>query len=349
MAMGPSAGFADGDPGPINLQELNRDVRPRILAMAEAVFAEQKARDEIKAREIGPKVDTGRAEAEHAWARLVLEVADLALKEYNESTAKQERSRIEAEIRIAEAAVRGAEEDLGEAEEIARTSRATNPASVLEVTKAFDAEGLLEISRLELKKRKLELEVARNSLIVFDGYDKIKQVAELRSAIESARYVEKASNQVLEMQRSEAERRKRAVNRLSEARESRWTEAVKAMGDVVKLEAELRPRLEQQPADETSKRAIAELSSRLRGAMEFVERVHDEVALNTLREAVASAAPRARSASPLLQRLRSLSPEDRKNLLTGTPEQRDAIYKKAGFTEPEIKELKAMMDSFQKR
>jgi len=289
--------------GPMSLDELNRDVRPRIRALAEAVLAEQKTRDETEAREVGPRVEIGGSQAERASAGLLREIADLALKEYKESTAKLERVRLEAEIRIAEAAVRGAEVDLDEVGEIVLKSREMKPASIPVAANDFDVDALLQMTKLSLDKEKLNLEQAKGLLVVFDEYHKVKRVNELQAEVAKARFIEAARVQSLELKQSDAARREPAVRRFKERVEPKWTPVVKALDDVVGLEAELRSRFSGKPTGESKEvespeKGITELSNRLRAALERVEQRCDDIIIEALGRSLRGEARPARDSSP---------------------------------------------------
>ncbi|APW60801.1 hypothetical protein [Paludisphaera borealis] len=350
MLAPPSLAAPDDKPpkpssGLMSLEELHRDIRLRIRKLAEAVLADEKRWQESVEIRIGPRIKGGGEEAVYRQAKLAREIAELASREYKEVAAPLEHAKLEAEIRLAEAAIRSAEENLRGIEAIALKAKQIEPTSILEFMRADGVEAMVESAQLSLEKEKFGLEQAQGKLIVLDQFTKAKTIKELRSDVERAYSDELAKEQTLKLRGDQIASRKRAIELFKSPQESMWAPVVKALGEIIGLEAELQARLKEGPPADPKDRAGWEeksstLSSRLRAGLDNAEQLRDDIDFGRLGRSIHEA-QRAGSGS-LLERLRAIAPEDRKALFSSAPEQRDAILRKAGFTESEIERFKEM-------
>jgi hypothetical protein len=123
---------------------------------------------------------------------------------------------------------------------------------------------------------------------------------------------------------------------------------VKSLDELIGLAAELHSKLKAAPAGGAGGEAIAELSQRLRDSLAGAEELHDGLVFEAVGRRILDATAPARG-GPAFERMRALSPADRRAVFLGAPEERDAVLKKAGFTEAEIRELVDGMERFRKK
>lgn len=332
--------------GRISLEELNQDVRPRIRRLAEVLFEDQKAREDWIANRPGPEIKEDGEQAAYLKAKLARAIAELESKRYTQIDAPLERATIEAEIRVAEAAIGIAEEDLHAAEAVAAKAKEIEPNSILQVMSLYDADLALKSAELTLAKEKSALEVAKGKLTIFEEYSNPKQKLELRSKIEKAKSDELAKEQSFILEKDAIDRRKKNLGPVRGRATWRWSPLVKALNEAVGLERETRSMLNESPPGEPRDQSdwdqkLAATAARLRVAVSKAEQIYDDLTFEPLLRDIHSSAPRA-AARAFVERMKALSPEDRKAFQSARPAELDAILKKAEFSDSEIERVKAM-------
>lgn len=145
------------------------------------------------------KITTQGAEAAYQQSKLTREVAEIAVKEYEEGIYTQERATINGEIKLAES-------DLARAEDrVAWSNRMFEKGYVSKAQKISE--------ELNYQKAQFSLEQAQSKLRVLEEYTKAKTIKELKSDVEKARSDELAKEQTLQIEREkEAKYEKQIAN-----------------------------------------------------------------------------------------------------------------------------------------
>jgi len=145
------------------------------------------------------KITTQGAEAAYQQSKLTREVAEIAVKEYEEGIYTQEKATINGEIKLAES-------DLARAEDrVAWSNRMFEKGYVSKAQKVSE--------ELNYQKAQFSLEQAQSKLRVLEEYTKAKTIKELKSDVEKARSDELAKEQTLQIEREkEAKYEKQIAN-----------------------------------------------------------------------------------------------------------------------------------------
>lgn len=145
------------------------------------------------------KITTQGAEAAYQQSKLTREVAEIAVKEYEEGIYTQEKATINGEIKLAES-------DLARAEDrVAWNTRMFEKGYVSKAQKISE--------ELGYQKAQFALEQAQSKLRVLEEYTKAKTIKELKSDVEKARSDELAKEQTLQIEREkEAKYEKQIAN-----------------------------------------------------------------------------------------------------------------------------------------
>jgi hypothetical protein len=172
-----SRGASAGEPGGkmppgarILLERRRAEVRER-----EAAWAAKRREVEQHLADIlaHPREETRKDEAEFTKRRLEREVAEIAVKEYEQGISVQERQTLSGEVKLAEGEVIRREDQLESSK------------------KGFEQGNLsrvqLNSDQLNFEKAKYTLEQAKSKLKVLDEYTKPKRLFELKQEVEKAR------------------------------------------------------------------------------------------------------------------------------------------------------------------
>ena len=145
------------------------------------------------------KITTQGAEAAYQQSKLTREVAEIAVREYEEGIFKQEWATINGEIKLAES-------DLARAEDrVSWSNRMFEKGYVSKAQKVSE--------ELNYQKAQFSLEQAQSKLRVLEEYTKDKTIKELKSEVEKARSDELAKEQTLQIEREkEAKFEKQIAN-----------------------------------------------------------------------------------------------------------------------------------------
>ncbi|APW60202.1 efflux RND transporter periplasmic adaptor subunit [Paludisphaera borealis] len=145
------------------------------------------------------KIATQGAEASYQQAKLTREVAEIAVKEYEEGVYLQDKATIKGEIKLAESEMARSED------RVAWAARMFEKGYVSRAQKVSE--------ELNYQKAGFALEQAQGKLIVLDQFTKAKTIKELRSDVEKAHSDELAKEQTLKLERDkEAKYEKQIVN-----------------------------------------------------------------------------------------------------------------------------------------
>jgi hypothetical protein len=188
----PASEPEQGDPGRRLEREQARLERLTTKALARIDEVEQ-FRDELADQQVG----TAKAVAAARLADAEREVADLALKEYEQGTYPQELDLIDAEIAAAEADLRMVEEHLN------RRDRPPGPPS--------PSREPVEIDERALPRAKLALTHARRKREALMNVTRPKRLAELKKEAERARAEAEIKTSVLDLERADQRKLERQL------------------------------------------------------------------------------------------------------------------------------------------
>jgi RND family efflux transporter MFP subunit len=162
------------------------------------------------------KIAAQAAEAAFQNARLTREVAEIAVREYEEGIYVQDRATIMGELKLAESAQKQAKER-GERIRRARQkltetlSRKDSPTTSTDILAELDIDLRIASGEHELLRETLGLEKAQNKLNVLENYIKGKTVKELRSELEKAVADQLAKQQRYQLERTKEEKLERQI------------------------------------------------------------------------------------------------------------------------------------------
>ncbi len=145
------------------------------------------------------KIATQGAEASFQNAKLTREVAEIAVKEYEEGIFLQDKATCEGEIKLAQS-------------DLARSADRVDWANRM-FEKGYVSKAQKISEELNFQKAKFALEQAESKLHVLLDYTKGKTIKELRSEVEKARSDELAKEQTFQLERTkEAKLEKQIIN-----------------------------------------------------------------------------------------------------------------------------------------
>jgi multidrug efflux pump subunit AcrA (membrane-fusion protein) len=133
------------------------------------------------------KIATQGAEASYQNAKLTREVAEIAVKEYEEGIYLQDKSTILGEIKLAES-------------DLSRAADRVDWANRMFV-KGYVSKAQKVSEELNYQKAKFALEQAQSKLNVLENFTKGKTIKELRSEVEKSRSDELAKQQTFQLER----------------------------------------------------------------------------------------------------------------------------------------------------
>ncbi len=134
------------------------------------------------------RIATQGAEASFQNAKLTREVAEIAVKEYEEGIFLQDKATCEGEIKLAES-------------DLARSSDRVDWATRM-YEKGYVSKAAKVSEELNFQKTKFALEQAQSKLHVLLDYTKGKTIKELRSEVEKARSDELAKEQTFQLEKT---------------------------------------------------------------------------------------------------------------------------------------------------
>jgi len=134
------------------------------------------------------KIATQAAEAAFQQAKLTREVAEIAVKEYEEGVYLQDKATINGEIKLAESEMARSEDRVAWAERMFKKGYVSRAQEVSE--------------KLNFEKAKFSYEQAQGKMTVLESFTKVKTITELKSEVQKALSDEKAKQQTLELEQS---------------------------------------------------------------------------------------------------------------------------------------------------
>ncbi|QEH33527.1 hypothetical protein OJF2_20290 [Aquisphaera giovannonii] len=298
-----------------------------------------------------------RAEAGLESARQTCGTCERAIKDYVERIYVRDLAAARRAISLAESELNETKEDVARAVLALQAAKGTAPKTLQEVDAIRGFEKLLTVAKLRERKAELGLEQSKNRLEILDSYEKGKTIKELTADHEKARSLAYGREATLQLERVKLAKDKKR-------QQGTWMPAMEkavllALLGGIRQEAELRARLADLKANGkgTDPDASRELETTVRKLEGTVREAWRRLGDERLREFVAEL-DRFRGsgdnasrielepglAKRLLEKMRSLKPEDLDALKSATEEQRAKILQNAGFTDAEIGGLRSMRE-----
>ncbi|WP_165222283.1 hypothetical protein [Aquisphaera insulae] len=278
-------------------------------------------------------------------------------KEYVETFFVRERTEALTAVAMAESTLKGSQEDLVRASAAMDRARRTATTSLPDADALRRFEIALKFARHGVQKSELELEHARNELDVLDNQGRPVREKELAADVERA-----ISREISQRQTLTIEREKLAISKRPQTSAGLTAIEKASLRDLlgsIRDEAEIRGRIattqsNDKPRDANVFReiesAIAALELKARGAEraitepQFLEMARKLAELEKPTRTIAPRRGAPRPGRELFDKLRSISPEDRATLKSGTEEKKREILKKAGFTDEELEEMRGLRE-----
>ncbi len=166
---------------------------------------------------VNQRITTQAAESTCRNARLSREIAETALKEYQDGVYPLNKATILGEIKLAEAAIQTARGELERTRRVRQQlnearSRKEGAAGSSDLLAELDVENRLEAAQQTLMREQLSLERAQDRLHVLEKYTKDRMIRELTQKIDEQRQVELAKEATLEFQRHKLPRLEKQIN-----------------------------------------------------------------------------------------------------------------------------------------
>ena len=151
-------------------------------------------------------------------ARLSREVAEIAVKEYEDGVYPQDRQSIQSEIKKAELGSQKSESRLERtltarqrlSAVLSRKDRNTEPTDIVA---EVDLDDRVDAAYEAVNRERLSLEIAKTKLNLLQNYTKAKTIKELRSEVEKAHNDEIAKQQRWELEKGKAKNLERQIER----------------------------------------------------------------------------------------------------------------------------------------
>lgn len=143
------------------------------------------------------RISTEGAKAAYEQAKLTREVAEIAVKEYEDGIYGQEKATINGEIKLAES-------------DLARAADRVEWANRM-FDKGYVSLAQKKTEELNLQKAQFALEQANSKLKVLDQFTKAKTIKELRSDVEKALSDEKAKEQTYDLEKQKEAKYERQI------------------------------------------------------------------------------------------------------------------------------------------
>ena len=154
--------------------------------------------------------------AAHQNAELTREVAELAVREYDEGKLKREKTALNGAITVARSAVQKAEARLDRTrgarkrlnDVLAAKGGSTSPTDILA---ALDIDDRLESAEHSLLKEKVAVELAKATQELLEEYTSVKTAKELRVDVERKRLEELARKEAWELEKSKRKKLEKQI------------------------------------------------------------------------------------------------------------------------------------------
>ena len=336
--------------------------RARIRKIAEPVlerFTKMRGQ-ELETEIMSQNIKIQGADAAHQNAKLSREISEIAVKEYEEGIYLQNLAAAEGEVRLAEADIKGSSNSIEEATTQLEKIKKLSSGNMFDTLAVDQFEARLKVVQLAKRKAELALEMTKSKLNVLRDYEKPKRLSELKAEVEKARSNELVKEQTYQLERTKLARLKKQAEGIKPP--ANLQNILSLLAEAVKLDHEIRVRVAALEPKEGLSRAgwrteVEELGRSLETKVNEAGRLFENLKFSELASDINFAASRPNSGTSLLspanarktlEKLGKISPEDRAKLKNATDDERERIYKKAGFTNAEIQELKYRRERIQR-
>jgi hypothetical protein len=207
------------------------------------------------------------AKAEQQKAILVRQAAEIALKEYQDGSFKQEKKTCETEVELAQAELESAKGAVQPARERYAKIKQASTGSVGDLVAEWQFENAEISAQFQEKKAKFTLETAQSKLKVLLEYENPKRVKELMSNVEKARSSELAKRATWQLEQAKLQKMQNPAK--SQGRLTAERKRILALLDrAIPIEEKLSDRLDQikpdiQPGD-ANRQEINDLTRQLK-------------------------------------------------------------------------------------
>jgi hypothetical protein len=332
--------------------------RTRIREIAEPVlarFRKMRAADQ-EGSIINQTISVQGAEVAYQNAKLTREVAEIAVKEYEEGIYVQDRLTAQGEMLLAESDHKRSTDKIEMTRELLGRVKKAASGSVFDIMSVAQMEGNVYEALLSKVKTELALDQAKTKLKLLEEYEKPKRLKELRSEVEKARSDELNREMTLEVEKSKLARMKKPAE--AARLPAKYQHILSLLADAVRLDGQVRGKLAKLgPKDDDPhagpRKDLEELARSLDARVSEAGQLFEDLKFAELASEINFAATRPAAATGSLtprignsfsEKFRNISPEDREKLRNATDEERIKILKKAGFTDDELKQMQEMRE-----
>ena len=178
--------------------------RTRIREIAEPVlerFRKMRGTDQ-EPNVVAQSISVQGADATYQNAKLSREIAEIAVKEYEQGIYLQNVATAEGEMRLAESDAKRGTDQIKHSSEILERVKKAASGSVFDTMSVVQVEAMVKVAELSKRKAEFEVEQAKSKLKLLQEYEKPKRLKELRSEVEKARSDELAKEQTLELEKT---------------------------------------------------------------------------------------------------------------------------------------------------
>ncbi len=300
------------------------------------------------------------ADAAYQNAQLTREVNEIAVKEYEEGIYLQNLATAEGEVRLAESDIKRSMEEVVDSAALLEKIKKISSGSINDTWIVVQFEARVKVAQLSRRKAELDLEMAKSKLNVPREYEKPKRLKELKSEVEKARSDELAKGQTVQLEKIKLAIMKKQAEGIKPP--AKYQPILSLLAEAVKLDQEIRARVvalepKEGSSQAGSRKEIEELGRFLESKVNEAGRLFEDLKFSELASDITFAATRPASGTSLLSpanrsnimmKFSKISPEDRARLKNATDEEQAQIYKKAGYTDAEIQEMRYRRERIQR-
>jgi hypothetical protein len=266
-------------------QEL-RKLREHLAELAAPLMVALGSADRPEGDVASEAIAVDSAKVRYQAAQLRREIAEVALKEYQQGIYRQQKAAVDTEITLTEAELESAQRRAPLAEERFDKIKRVATGSAADLSTKWKFELAIVSAELSRKKAELAVEQAQSKLMVLENYEKTKHIRELNSNIDKARSDELAKQAAWELEQSKLTRRQRRLKGgvpLSDDQKR----MLAMLGAVIPVEERLGVKLDQIKADgepgDAVRNEVRDLASELRAIVDNAQSDLVSAALSRLK------------------------------------------------------------------
>ena len=245
------------------------------------------------------KIESAKASLESAVLRR--ELAEIALKEYEEAISAQEKSDLETELELARGDLASAGPQIQLAQDRFAQLQKTRTGSTADVIEEMRSSAGVRSAEFKQKKAGFAIDQAEGKLKILLEYDKPKRVKELQSAVKTAKSDELANRATWDLEQSRLGRLQKAINERDlperKARDLLDRQALASLDRAIPIEEKLRLKLEQLikdgKSDDPLRREIQDLTTQLQALVDQAEIARSTVQFDMMKTRI-HASPKRR-------------------------------------------------------